>query len=111
MDRSPEHLDPAGIGHTSELSPVLPVVVTEEVARPFSPWRRVPQLLCTPGISRMARHTDMDNFTGAKLDDKERKHLPKAHIDDREEVTRPALLRVIVQKGLPGLPSPRSRSS
>jgi hypothetical protein len=111
MDGSPEHLDAASFGYASKLGPVLPVVVAQEEARPFSPWCCFPQLLCHPGISRMAGDSNMHNSTGAKLDDKERKHLPKPHIDDRQDVARPDLMGVIVQERPPGLPRAVSRSS
>ena len=86
MDRSPEHLDAARVGSASTVGPVLPVVVAQEEVRPFSPWWCFPQVVCRPGISRMAGDSTMHTSTGATLDAKDRTHLPTPHIDERQDV-------------------------
>ena len=111
VERSREHLDPAGSNQASDQGTVLAVIVTHQIPRLLSKRRGLLQLLGDPRIGWMPGHSDMHNFARAELDDDEGKERPKAEVRDLEKVASPDLGGMVVQEGSPGLTCPLRLSS
>src|SRR5712692_3088757 len=58
--RSFENLDVTRSGNPSEAHPKLAVVITDEVLRPHSKGSGFPKLLCSPSVSGISCHADVD---------------------------------------------------
>jgi len=87
-----KNLNVTRLRNPSEAHPKLAVVITDEVLRPRTIGGGFPQLLCSPSVSGIACHADMDHFTRVQFDDEEGEQRVEEKIRDREEVAGPDLL-------------------
>jgi hypothetical protein len=93
-----EKLDATGRGHPVETGSKLAVVITYQILGRLSIGRGFSELLRHPGIGRGSGDAGMDHPSCLELNDEEGKELSKEEICDLEEVTRPDLCGVGVQK-------------
>ena len=89
--------------HSCEIRPEFAVIISNQIARPFSIRSRFAQLLCDPGIGRGSRHLHMDHLPRLQLDDEEGKKRTVEEICHLQEITGPHLCSMIAKKRLPGL--------
>ena len=90
--RSFENLNVTRLRNPSEAHTKLAVVITDEVLRPHSKGGGFPKLLCSPSVSRISCHADVDHFARVQFDDEEGEQRVEEEIRDREEVAGPDLL-------------------
>jgi hypothetical protein len=70
---------------------LLLIIVPDEKTRSRAKRRRFAQLLCHPGIRRMACHIDMHHPPRLQLDDHEDQDTAEEGIIRLQEITRPDL--------------------
>ncbi len=90
-------------GSPRERSTVLAVVVTDQETRARVERCRFPELLGNPCVARGASDGKMNDAAGTQLDDEEDEAGAKPQVVGLNEIARPNVLCVIVQKGSPGL--------
>jgi len=98
-----QHLDAAPRRDTGERRPIPGVVVADRDARRPTERRGLAHLLGDPGVGRVSRHADLDDPPRAEIDDKEGEERAEAQVDDRQEVTRPDVMSVVMQERRPRL--------
>jgi len=101
--RGLEKLDATGRRYPEETGSKLAVVITNQIFGCMPIRGSFPKLLGHPGIRRGSCHAHVDHLARLQFDDEERKERSKEQIRDLEEVTRPDLCGVAVQKGRPFL--------
>jgi hypothetical protein len=94
-----------------EVRPVLVVAIADDEARADAEGSRVAQPLGDPGRGRLARHGELHEPTGSKLDYEERENRTKPKVVDSEEIARHGLMAVVAQKGRPGLAARKTSSN
>ncbi len=112
--RRGEHLDAAGCGYASETGSKFAITIANEIVRRLSIGSRLPQLLGGPGVGRRSWRcvdTHMDDFTKLHIDNEEGKQRAKEEVCDLQEITRPDVLRMVLQESGPVLSSPSWRAS
>jgi len=87
-----KNLNVTRLRNPSEANAKLVVVITDEVLRPHTKGGGFPKLLCSPGVSGISCHTDVDYFARVQFDDEEGEQRVEEEIRDREEVAGPDLL-------------------
>jgi len=90
--RSFENLNVTRLRNPSEAHTKLAVVITDEVLRPHTKGGSFPQLLCSPSVSGISCHPDVNHFARVQFDDEEGEQRVKEEIRDGEEVAGPDLL-------------------
>jgi hypothetical protein len=80
--RSFENLDATRIGHPREAHPKLPIVITDEVLRPYTIGSGFPKLLCGPSVSGIACDADVDHSPRFQFDDEEGEQRTEEEIGD-----------------------------
>ena len=100
-----EHLDATRVRNPSEARSKLTIVIPKKVFRPLSICRGFPKRLGSPGIGGRSCHADMDDYARVQIDDEEGKQRTEEEIGDRQEVARPDLACMVMQKGRPCLAS------
>ena len=103
VERRPQKFDPGPARYPRKARAELCVVVTDQEPGRLPIGRGFSQLLSHPGISRMASHPNMDDFSALQLDDEEGKQGTKEQVSNWQEVARPDLVRMVVQEGGPRL--------
>lgn len=71
VERGPEYLDPGPACYTCEERTKLAVVVPDQIFGRLPEGRCFSKLLSHPGISRKARHPDVDHPPGLQFDEEE----------------------------------------
>ena len=110
LRRDRDDVDARAVGSGGKVAPKLPVVVSDQ-----EPWRlvvrgRLSQLLGDPGIGRDARDVDVENLAALVGDDEEGVDRPEPGVVELQEIAGPNSRRVVLKKGLPGLPRPVARA-
>ena len=98
-DGRPQHLDAAPGRDARELCAEFAVIVADQEARSRAEGRRLAQLLGNPGIGRMPRDADVDDFAGAKVDDEKSEERAEPQVDDRQEIACPHVTGMMMQEG------------
>ena len=93
------------VAATRETGSKLAVTITNEIFRPLPIGCRFPQLLYCPGISRISSDAYMHDSLRVQIENEEGKQGAKEEVGDLQEITRPHLLRMVVQECGPGLSS------
>jgi hypothetical protein len=91
--RSFENLNVTRLRNPSEAHPKLAVVITDEILRPHTKGGSFPQLLCSPHISGISCHPDVNHSARVQFDDEEGEQRVKEEICDREARRRPRSAR------------------
>ena len=105
MIRCCENLNPTCGRHSSKAGPKCAVVIMDQIFRCLPIGSRFPEVLGHPGIGRRSSDADMDHPSRLEEGEEESKERSKEQIDDLQEVARPDLSGVSVQKGRPFLSS------
>ena len=99
-----ENLD-ATCCHPSKAGPKFGIVITNQILWRLSIGRGFSQLLGHPGIRWASSHTHVDYPSGLEFDEEVGKERSKEEVGDLQEVARPDLFCMSVQKGRPLLTS------
>ena len=105
MVRRFEHLDAAGCGHASEIGSKFAIPISDEIFRRLSIGGYLSQLLGSPGIGRRPCDTHMNDSPRLHIENEESKQRVKEEVCDLQEITRPHVLRMVLQEGSPFLSS------
>ena len=105
MNRRFEQLDATGPRHPHKRGAKFAIVISYQILRCLSIGRGFAELLGRPGIGRRSCHAHLDDLARLQFDDEEGKEGSKEQIGDLEEVTRPDVGGMGVQKRAPLLPS------
>ena len=103
--RSFKNLDVTRLRNPSEAHTKLAIVITDEILRSLSIGGGFPKLLCSPSVSGIACHANVDHSARAQFDHEEGEKRAEEKVSDREKVAGPDLLSMSVQKGAPLLSS------
>jgi hypothetical protein len=103
--RSFENLNVTRLRNPSEAHAKFTVVITDEVLRPHTKGSSFPKLLCSPSVSGISCHADVDHPARVQEGVEEGEQRTEEEIRDREEVAGPDLLSMRVQEGIPPLSS------
>ena len=103
--RSFENLDVTRRSNPSEAHTKFAVVITDEVLRSHTKGGGEPSLLCSPSVSGIACHADVDHSARVQFDNEEGKKRAEEEVSDRKKIAGPDLLSMRVQEGVPLLSS------
>src|SRR5690606_27093915 len=78
----------------------LCVAITNNELGAFTEWRQLPQLLCSPALTRFTSHCDVHHLLRVHVDDEEREQRPRPDVVDLQEIASPD--GVVGEERLPG---------
>jgi hypothetical protein len=105
-----DHVNMSTRRDSSEMHPILVVVVADEMFRPLTEGRGLAQLLSRPLVRGMARDADLNHPARTELNDDEHEQRAEEHVGDLDEVARPDGFGLIVEEAQPRLPPGMGRS-
>jgi hypothetical protein len=83
--------------------PVFAVAISNQETRPLIEGRSFSKLLCDPRIGWMSGDVEVNDSPGTQLYNEEEIGLAKEQVDNRQEITRPNVFGMVLEKNRPSL--------